>query len=98
MLERPALSRAVKTTVCRPSLLTFMELQEPSAIPSSVQVKLASPEVASEALPVKETGVIYQPFDPRLPVKAPVILGSPVSTFTVKFPIVELSPQDESAQ
>ena len=71
----PALSRAVSTSVCAPSLLTVMEEHEPSVVPSKVQVKLANPEVASEAVPVKEIGLIYQLFDPVVPLNVPVILG-----------------------
>ena len=84
--------------MCAPSLLTVMELQEPSEVPSSVQVKLANPEVASEAAPLKETGLRYQPFNPVVPLNVPVIFGSWVSTFVLNVPIMELSPQEESAQ
>ena len=94
----PALSRAVSTTVCMPSLLTVMEAHEPSETPSRVQVKLASPEVESEAEPLKETGLRYQPFEPVVPLNAPVMVGSCESTLAVNVPIVELSPQEESAQ
>ena len=94
----PALSRAMSTSVCPPSLLTVMELHEPSVIPSSVQVKLANPEVASEALPLKETGVRYQPFDPAVPLNVPVIVGCCESTLAFTVPIVELSPYDDNAQ
>ena len=72
----PALSRAFNTSVCAPSLLMVMELHEPSATPSKVQVKLASPEVESEAVPLKVIGLRYQPFVPDVPLNVPVMLGS----------------------
>jgi hypothetical protein len=75
-----------------------MEVQEPSAAPSKVQVKLASPDVVSAAEPVKEIGLIYQPFVPAVPLKAPLITGNSESTFTVIDPMVELSPHEERAQ
>ena len=59
-----------------PSLLTVMDVQEPSAVPSKEHVKLASPDVMSNAFPLKEMGLRYQPFDPDVPVNVPVILGN----------------------
>src|SRR5687768_4567744 len=71
----PALSRAVNTRLCMPSLLTVIVLQDGSATPSRVHLKLAKPEVASVAEPLNEAGETYQLFAPDMPVKAPVMLG-----------------------
>ena len=78
--------------------MILIVLQEPNGTPSNVQVKLANPEVASAANPLKVTGVRYQPFDPVVPLNVPAKFGSWVSTFAVKVPISELSRNEESAQ
>src|SRR5215207_5038547 len=75
-----------------------MDVHKPSTTPSSAQVKLAKPEVVSEAIPLKLTGLTYQPLEPDVPLNVPVILGSWLSTLAASVPIVELSPHDESAQ
>ena len=94
----PALSLAVSTSVCAPSPVRVMDVQEPSAVPSKVQVKLARPDVASEAEPLKEIELKYHPFEPDVPLNVPAILGNWESTFALNVLIVELSPNDESAQ
>src|SRR5690349_14009961 len=87
----PALSRAIRTVVWSPSPLTVMVLQEPSAMASRVHVKLARPEVASEAELLRVIGPRYQPFSPAVPLRLALIVGSWESTFAVKVPISELS-------
>ena len=67
-------------------------------MPSKEQVKLASPDAASEADPLKETELVYQPFEPAVPLNVPEMFGSTESTFAVNVPISELSPKEESAQ
>jgi len=67
-------------------------------MPSRVHVKLARPEVTSEAELLRVTGPIYHPFMPATPLKVAAMLGSSVSTFAFSAPIVELSPNEESAQ
>ena len=81
-----------------PAVLTVMELQDGNPILSRVQVKLARPEVASDAEPLKETGLRYQPFAPVVPENVPVILGNFESTLVDKDPISDVSPHEESAQ
>ena len=75
-----------------------MTLQEPSVAPSRLHVKLANPEVESDAEPLKEIGLTYQLFEPAVPLNVPVMMGSSESTCAVSVPIVELSPNEESAQ
>src|SRR6266498_3020012 len=94
----PALSLAVSTSICAPSPLIVIDEQEPSAAPSNVHVKLARPDVTSEAEPLKEIGLKYHPFEPDVPLNVPAILGNWESTFALNVLIVELSPNDESAQ
>ena len=53
-----------------------MVLQEPSAVPSRVQVKLAKPDVVSEAVLLRLTELRYHPFKPAVPAKLAVIVGS----------------------
>ena len=76
----------------------MIELQATSPVPSRLQVKLANPDVASEAELINVTGLRYHPFKPVVPVMFDVMLGSWESTFVVSAPMVELSPNEESAQ
>src|SRR5829696_6834352 len=75
-----------------------MLLQESSATLLSVQVKLARPDVASEAELLSVTGLRYQLFCPIVPLKVPLIVGGCESTFAERDPISELSRKEESAQ
>jgi hypothetical protein len=75
-----------------------MELQDPSAVPSRVQVKLANPEVASNAELVRVTGPRYHVFCPAMPLRLAVIFGGNESTFAERLLISELSRNEESAQ
>ena len=59
---------------------------------------VAMPEVASDINVLRVTELRYQPFEPAVPVRVPVILGGWVSTLAVNVPITELSPNEESAQ
>src|SRR5215208_5481999 len=94
----PALSRALSTSVCAPSPFTVIEEHDPSGLPSSVHVKLVSPDVVSEAEPLKLIESRYQPFRPAMPLQAPVIFGNWESTFADNVPISELSRKEERAQ
>ncbi len=38
-------------------------------------MKLATPEVVSEAVALKETGPMYHPFEPDVPLSVPLIFG-----------------------
>jgi hypothetical protein len=75
-----------------------MEMQESGVTPSTLQLKLSTPETESDIVLFNKTELVYQPFDPLVPLKESMIEGGSESTLMLRLPISDVSVKEECAQ